>query len=104
MKSATRTFDVCGFEFEVEFEATPYSAARISGPPEYCYPAEGGDVDIISIALGDWEVTDILSEDILEKIQAAVEAYVCSDEPMREAAADLSDYLYESARDEALYA
>lgn len=104
MRSTTRTFNVCGFEFEVEFEATPYSAACISGPPEHCYPAEGGDVDIISIVLGDWEVTDILSEDILEKIQAAVEAYVCSDEPMREAAADLADYLYESARDEALYA
>lgn len=103
MRSTTRTFNVLGYDFEVEFEATPYEPARISGPPEYCYPAEGGDVDIISIILGDWEVTDILSEYILEKIQAAVEAYVCSDEPMREAAADLADYLYESARDEALY-
>ena len=104
MRSTTRTFNVLGYDFEVEFEATPYEPARISGPPEHCYPAEGGDVDIISIILGDWEVTDILSEYILEKIQAAVEAYVCSDEPMREAAADLADYLYESARDEALYA
>lgn len=103
MRSTTRTFNVCGFEFEVEFEATPYSAARISGPPEHCYPAEGGEVDIISITLGDWEVTDILSEDILEKIKAAVEAYVCSDEPMMEADADLADYLYGRARDEALY-
>ena len=103
MRSTTRTFNVLGYDFEVEFEATPYEPASISGPPEYCYPAEGGDVDIISIILGDWEVTDILSEYILEKIQAAVEAYVCSDEPMREAAADPADYLYESARDEALY-
>ena len=40
----------------------------------------------------------------MEMIQTAVEDYACSDEPMREAAADLAEYLYESARDEALYA
>ena len=104
MKSATRIFEVCGFDFEVEFEATEYHSAQISGPPENCYPAEGGDVDIISVSLGEWDVTEILSESVMEMIQTAVEDYACSDEPMREAAADLAEYLYESARDEALYA
>jgi len=28
----------------------PYVPAQISGPPEYCYPAEGG--------CGEWEVRD----------------------------------------------
>lgn len=28
----------------------PYVPAKVSGPPEYCYPAEGG--------CGDWEVLD----------------------------------------------
>ena len=104
MRSTTRTFNVLGYDFEVEFEATPYEPARISGPPEYCYPAEGGDVDIISVSLGEWDVTEILSESVMEMIQTTVEDYACSDEPMREAAADLAEYLYESARDEALYA
>ena len=104
MKSTTRTFNVLGYDFEVEFEATPYEPASISGPPEYCYPAEGGDVDIISVCLGDWDVTEILSESTMNHITSEVEAYVCSDMPAREAAADLADYLYESARDEALYA
>lgn len=30
----------------VEFTQTPFIPARISGPPEDCYPAEGGEVDI----------------------------------------------------------
>ncbi len=28
----------------------PYVPAKVSGPPEYCYPAEGG--------YGEWEVRD----------------------------------------------
>lgn len=30
------------YEYEVEYEYEPYVAARISGPPERCSPAEGG--------------------------------------------------------------
>jgi hypothetical protein len=30
------------YEYDVEFEYEPYVAARVSGPPENCYPAEGG--------------------------------------------------------------
>jgi hypothetical protein len=30
------------YEYEVEFEYEPYVEAKISGPPEDCYPAEGG--------------------------------------------------------------
>lgn len=37
----------CEHEFEVEVEYTDLVPAQISGPPENCYPAEGGDVDII---------------------------------------------------------
>ena len=28
----------------------PYRAAKVNGPPEYCYPAEGGE--------GEWEILD----------------------------------------------
>lgn len=31
----------------VEYEATPYIPAQTYGPAEDCYPAEGGEVEII---------------------------------------------------------
>ena len=31
----------------VKYTQTPYIPARISGPPEDCYPAEGGEVELI---------------------------------------------------------
>lgn len=35
------------YEYEVEADSyEPYVPARISGPPEDCYPAEGGSVDV----------------------------------------------------------
>lgn len=30
------------YEYDVEFEYEPYVPAQISGPPDRCYPAEGG--------------------------------------------------------------
>jgi len=38
-------------EIEVEVEATPYQPARTWGLPENCCPAEGGDIEVISIFL-----------------------------------------------------
>lgn len=38
----------CEHEWELEIEYTNPVPAYISGPPEICYPAEGGDFDIIS--------------------------------------------------------
>lgn len=35
-------------EITVRCYVTPYRPARTWGPPEDCYPAEGGDVDILS--------------------------------------------------------
>lgn len=29
-------------EFEIYYDYEPYKAGRLSGPPEDCYPAEGG--------------------------------------------------------------
>lgn len=42
------TCAICDHEYELEIEATPPIPAQISGPPESCYPAEGGEFDIIS--------------------------------------------------------
>jgi hypothetical protein len=37
--------------YEIEGLVSPYVEARISGPPENCYPAEGGEVEFESVDL-----------------------------------------------------
>ena len=39
----------------LKYRQWPYIPARISGPPEDCYPAEGGDVEVISATLANGE-------------------------------------------------
>lgn len=33
------------FPLEVDYDITPFFPAKTSGPPELCYPAEGGEVE-----------------------------------------------------------
>lgn len=71
--SFTKTFYIGDVEFEVEFSSTPYVPAKISCPPENCHPAEGGEVDIESIMIGGFEVSDVISESVLDKLQEKCE-------------------------------
>lgn len=51
--------DACELEektYEVTASVSGYVPAKISGPPENCYPAEGGEVEIESITLDGKEV------------------------------------------------
>jgi len=41
------------YKVEVEYTATPYRPAYTSGPPDRCYPEEGGEVEIESATLPD---------------------------------------------------
>lgn len=50
---------------DVMFDYTPYVAAHISGPPEDCYEAEGGEAEIISVCAES-------GNDILELLQPAI--------------------------------
>lgn len=71
--SYTETFYIGDVEFEVEFSSTPYVPAKISGPPEHCHPAEGGEVEIESICIGEFEVSDVISETVRDKLQKMAE-------------------------------
>lgn len=63
----------------ITFTATPYVPAKIYGPPEHCYPAEGGEVEVEEIvvtvngkshALPDWMVDLIaagMADDLAEE-------------------------------------
>lgn len=37
----------CKYEILLEIDYTPYISAQVSGPPESCYPEEGGEFQII---------------------------------------------------------
>ena len=39
------------YTVEIEFSASPYIPARTSGPPENCYPAEGGGLEEYQVSL-----------------------------------------------------
>ena len=58
-------------EVEVEFDATPYRPAQTYGPPEACYPEEGGEVEITGVTYCDKPIS--LSEKDMEVIQKDVE-------------------------------
>ena len=45
----------------VTYTQSPYIPAQTSGPPERCYQAEGGDVEVISVTLENGE-TDYMSD------------------------------------------
>jgi len=45
----------------ITYTQSPYIPAQTSGPPETCYQAEGGEVEVISVKLANGE-PDYLSE------------------------------------------
>lgn len=40
-------------DLEIQYAVARFYPARISGPPEYCYPAEGGEVTELHAYLDD---------------------------------------------------
>jgi len=60
----SETVNILDFEFEVDIlSSTPFDPGRTSGPPEHCYPPEGGEIE--------WEINP--DQPIAEFIMAAVE-------------------------------
>jgi len=67
--SYTKTFYIGDVEFEVTFSSTPFVPAKTYGPPENCHPAEGGEVEIESISIGEFEVSEVISESVNFRLQ-----------------------------------
>jgi hypothetical protein len=61
-------FTAYGLHFEAEAEYYPIIPAKISGPPEDCYPEEGGEIEIHSLKCGGHEATFMLESDILSEV------------------------------------
>jgi len=93
-------FEFEGAEYEVQCLMEPVTPARISGPPEDCYPADGGEIEVVGVLDED----NKQRPDILEKIK--------NDEKLYEKALDISsdvddddgyaDYCYDRDRDDNL--
>ncbi len=69
----TKTIDIDDVEFEVQFSYIPLKPAKTYGPPENCHPAEGGEVEIESITIGDYDLLGFLSEKVENRIQQICE-------------------------------
>lgn len=51
-------------EVVIHYDIEPYVPARISGPPEDCYPAEGGCVDaLVALKPGTEELVELTAEE-----------------------------------------
>lgn len=62
-------------EYRVIGRAEPYIPAHISGPPERCYPAEGGGIEIrriVDLATGRECAPSEFAEDELAEMEAAL--------------------------------
>lgn len=57
--SATVRLEKAGMEFVIEMDYYPLIPGRTQGPPEHCYPDEGGEIN-------DWHFTEINVLDIDE--------------------------------------
>ena len=69
MASFEKTIVIDDAEFEVTFSATCPVPAQISGPPESCYPAEGGDIDIEEVKLANVDIMKLLSAECISRIE-----------------------------------
>ena len=65
-------------EVVIRYDIEPYVPARISGPPEDCYPAEGGYISDIHVTVAG--VTIDLTEDEMEQFQTYVTDHADEDE------------------------
>ena len=97
-----KTINVAGVEFEVEFAGTPFVPAKTWGPPENCYPAEGGEPEVEEIYLNGVEVSEFLAEWVLISIDEKVTEYLCTDHN-QEALEDAAERRWEERREASLY-
>jgi hypothetical protein len=80
----TITFRAHGLKFEAEVDYTPLIPGRFSGPPERCYPDEGGECEITALTCDGKDALFLLaSMDLAPDIESA--AADAAEEALRDA-------------------
>ena len=83
------SFSFIGLTFVAEIDFEPLVPARISGPPEDCYPAEGGYATICTLKCDASDASFLLESDLEDALNdAAYAACVAQLESDREDAAE----------------
>jgi len=80
-------------ELDIDGNVTSYDPGRLSGPPEDCYPPEGGEAEIESVTLDGKRWDGTLTKEELDAVEeqlreAAQDAYDAAMEDAAEAAAE----------------
>ncbi len=97
---STKTVTIYDVELEVEFSYTDYEPAKVDGPPEDCYPEYGGEIEINSITIDQWDVYPLLSDVVVETITAEIQEgladYIKEEQELAEQ--DAAEYRADSLR------
>ena len=97
MSMETVTCELSGLQLECTLEVEPYTPAYTGGPPENCYPAEGGIGDIEQVTYttdglvkvdGQWikfddvmvDITDLLSHVQMQSLTEQCYDYFSKDQ------------------------
>ena len=71
----TTTLPLTDVVVTIVFDYTPYDSGRISGPPEDCYPPEGGEAEINEIYINRNEISHMLTPRCLTLLQNTCETW-----------------------------
>lgn len=85
-----KTVIVYGTPFEVEFNGEPFIPARRVGLDDFM-PAEGGEAEIETILLEGHDLTNLLSDHVLNLILQDLTQYLCSGQAEEEAKAVIAE-------------
>lgn len=76
--SASKMSLECEYErvpLTINFYASPIIPARTYGPPEDCYPEEGGEVDIEEVLAGGVDILLLIDEKVFEYLEEKCQDY-----------------------------
>ena len=81
------SFTYIGLEFQATVDYEPLVPAQLYGPPENCYPAEGGYAEITELSCDGKDASFLLRSNLSEELsEAAYEACVEEEASCREEA------------------
>lgn len=66
------TFSLLGLTFEAEAYIEPFVRGKYSGPPETCYPDEGGYAEVSALTCNGANAMFLMDSELKDEIEGAV--------------------------------